>query len=227
MNEPKPMAPRAWSFSALTSYETCPRRHYLTRVSKTVVEPEGEALRWGNAVHEALDKRVKDKTPLPPEMAAYEPIVRRLLAQPSIRWSEEQIALDRNFKRVAWFDNDVWVRGAIDLALGFASGNIALFDWKTGKNEPDKDQLKLFAALALSVWKEYDKASTAFIKLHHNKITSEVYTRDEVPGIWQEFQPRVARYELAFTEAKWPPKPSGLCKNWCPVGKRHCEFCGG
>ena len=44
-----------WSYSALTSYETCPKRYQLTRVTKQVTEPQTEATRWGNEVHKALE----------------------------------------------------------------------------------------------------------------------------------------------------------------------------
>ena len=33
-----------WSWSSLQSFETCPRRHYLTKISKEVVEPTTSAL---------------------------------------------------------------------------------------------------------------------------------------------------------------------------------------
>lgn len=31
--------PVAWSYSALTSFETCPHRHYETKIAKTIKEP--------------------------------------------------------------------------------------------------------------------------------------------------------------------------------------------
>ena len=48
----------AWSYSSLRAFETCPWRYYLTRVSKEVIEPETEVLKWGNEVHKVFDEYV-------------------------------------------------------------------------------------------------------------------------------------------------------------------------
>jgi hypothetical protein len=223
------MTPKPWSYTALTSFETCPRRHYLTRATKTVKEPEGEALVWGRRVHEALEHRLQLHKPLPAELKQYEPIVAKLLDKPAVRFVEEQIALTKEFDRTPWFSKEVWVRGAFDLALQYADNpayDMLIIDWKTGKVKPDSDQLKLFAALAFTVYPQVNTVKTAFVWLKDSKITPEMFTRDQSSEIWAEFSARVARLDNAYTTGKWPAKPSGLCRRWCPVGKRHCEFCG-
>jgi hypothetical protein len=53
-----------------------------------------------------------------------------------------------------------------------------------------------------------------------------MFTREQLPEIWNEFLPRLSRVAAAYEDDKWLPKPSGLCKNWCPVGQSLCEFCG-
>ena len=66
---------KPWSYSMLTSWESCPRRHYLTRVAKVVVEPQTEATTHGNAVHKALEVSVRDALPLDRKYKQYEPLV--------------------------------------------------------------------------------------------------------------------------------------------------------
>ena len=67
-----------WSYSALTSYETCPKRYQLTRVTKQVIEKQTEATVWGNEVHKALELFAKGQKPLPETMEEYGRYVRKI-----------------------------------------------------------------------------------------------------------------------------------------------------
>lgn len=215
----------AWSYSALTAFETCPRRFQLTRVTKQVREPQTEATVWGNKVHKALEDFAKSGKPLSPDLKKYEKYVKKIQSYEGKRVVEERVALDRNFRQTTWMAKDVWVRGIIDIGV-VGSEKAYLLDWKTGKRRPDSNQLKLFAALAFAMYPWIDKVVTGFIWLKSGEFDKEVFTRDQLPEIWNEFLPRLSRVAIAYDQDKWTPKPSGLCKNWCPVGRQHCEFCG-
>ena len=216
---------KPWSYSALTAYETCPRRYELTRVSRTVKEPQTEATIWGNQVHKALELYAKGEKPLPEDLKKYEKYVNKILSYEGKRVIEERIALDKNFRPTKWMAKDVWVRGIIDIGV-VGSEKAYLLDWKTGKRKPDMDQLKLFAALAFAVYPWIEKVTTGFIWLKTKEFDKEMFTREQLPEIWDEFMPRLNRLAISFRDDKWTPKPSGLCKNWCPVGRNNCEFCG-
>lgn len=216
---------KAWSYSQLTAYETCPKRFELTRVSKKVVEPQTEATIWGNKVHKALELFAKEGKPLSPDLKKYERYVKKIQSYEGKRVVEERIALDRNFRPTKWMAKDVWVRGIIDIGV-VGPERAYLLDWKTGKRRPDSDQLMLFAALAFAIYPWIDKVTTGFIWLKSGEFDKEVFTRDQLPEIWNVFMPRLQRLAHSYEDNKWTPKPSGLCKNWCPVGKHNCEFCG-
>ena len=210
-----------WSHSTLTSYETCPRRYYQTKVSREIKEPPTEATKWGNTVHQALENRARDGVPLPEVMQSYEPIVSKIISLDGRRLVEERMSVDKNFNVTEWATS--WCRGIVDIGIiGLKSG--FLFDWKTGKRKVDSDQLKLMALLAMHTYPYIDKVKTGFVWLKDNKLDSEVFTREQVPIIWREFLPRVKRLENAYDKNKWEPKPSGLCKGWCPCTS--CEFNG-
>lgn len=215
----------AWSYSALTAYETCPRRYELTRVSKKVKEPQTQATIWGNEVHKALELFAKEGKPLPKDMKKYERYVEKILSYEGKRVIEERIALNKNFHQTKWMAKDVWVRGIIDIGV-VGSEKAYLLDWKTGKRRPDNDQLMLFAALAFAIYPWIDKVTTGFIWLKTGEFDKKVFTREQLPEIWNVFMPRLSRLAHSFENNKWTPKPSGLCKAWCPVGKSNCEFCG-
>lgn len=216
---------KAWSYSALTAFETCPRRFELTRVTRKVKEPQTEATVWGNKVHKALEDFARSGKPLTPDLEKYAKYVNKILSYEGKKVVEERVALDRNFRQTTWMAKDVWVRGIIDIGV-VGSEKAYLLDWKTGKRRPDSNQLKLFAALAFAMYPWIDKVVTGFIWLKSGEFDKEVFTRDQLPEIWNEFMPRLARVAIAYDQDKWTPKPSGLCKNWCPVGRQNCEFCG-
>jgi hypothetical protein len=205
----------AWSYSALTSFETCPRRHYHTRIAKDVVEPETQALTWGSAVHKALELRVTENQPLPTGMTHWEDLITKITAQGKV-FTELQIALDKDLKQVDWFDKSVWVRGVVDVGVWRGTTLVAL-DWKTGNPKSDSDQLQLFAALLMAIYPEVDLVKTGFVWLKTNGIDTGTYHRGDLPDIWNRFLPRVTKLEDAHANQDWPERRSGLCRAWCPV----------
>lgn len=217
--------PVAWSYSALTAFETCPRRYYLTKVTKQVVEPPTEATTWGNSVHKALELRITQRKVLPTGMEQWEPLVNSILSKGGKVEAESRMALTRNLKPTTFFAKDVYVRGITDVTVE-KNGKLFVGDWKTGKPTPESAQLRLSAAMVMAHKPHVTTVVNAFVWLKTNEVTAETFTRDDIPGIWQEFAPRVQRLEIAMEENKFPAKPSGLCRKWCPVGKALCEHCG-
>ncbi len=210
-----------WSHSTLTSFETCARRHYLTKVAREIKEPQTEATIWGNFVHKSLEERVRDDKPLPESIKGYEPIVFKVSNTNGEKLVEHKLALDANFQPTAWQGS--WGRGIVDLGI-LRESSAVMLDWKTGKRKTDSDQLKLMALLAMHTYPQVDKVMTGFVWLKDNKVDKQVFTRQQIGELWQDFLPRVRRLEAAYKQNKWPPKPSGLCKSWCPC--TGCEFNG-
>ena len=63
-----------------------------------------------------------------------------------------------------------------------------------------------------------------FLWLKDKAVDKEHFKRSDIGAIWSRFLPRVERLEKAVKDGDFPPKPSGLCKKWCPVTT--CEFHG-
>ena len=230
--------PFTWSYSALSAFETCPRRFYETRIAKSITEPEGAPLLLGNAAHKCLELRVARGTPIP-KIIQVTAADGSTLSQSSEGWEalvqaimhradddtdvvvERQICLDDRFCETDWFGKNAWVRGVIDLGL-IKDTKALLCDWKTGKRKLDSDQLQLFSALAMHVWPKLERVVTGFVWLKNKSVDKEEFTRADLPHIWERFLPRVKRMKQAFEMDTWPERPSGLCKNWCPVSScRH------
>lgn len=219
------MSSLAWSYSSLTAFETCPWRWKLTKRTKEVKEPQTAATLAGNEVHKALELHIEGKQWLPEKYRAYVPLVERIKQGPGQVSAERKFALTADFKETTYFAKDVWLRGVFDVEVKQPKA-ITVLDWKTGKRKPDADQLKLFAASAFKLYPYVERVDTGYVWLKDKKLDKETFTRDQSPDLWREFVVRVQRVQHAVDTDKFPKQPSGLCREYCPVGKRLCEHCG-
>lgn len=214
-----------WSFTSYSAYLTCPKRFYLTRIAKAILEPETEVLRWGKSVHRALELRVKDDTPLPDGMKQWEKYARWAASIGGQVATEQQVALDKHLTPVDYWSKDAWCRGVLDLTI--TGNSVAIVcDYKTGKIRSDSDQLKLFAGFTFATQPQVQTVHTAYIWLNHDKVTGERYERSQLDNIWNTFRPAIERIERSHASGDWPARPSGLCANWCPVPRSVCPHSG-
>lgn len=204
-----------WSYSSLTKYETCPRQYHQVRVLKKFKDEQGEAARWGTRAHEAFEKRIRDKEPLPHDLAPWEELAAPFDTAKGVLHAETEMAVTKALVPCEWDAPDVWARGIIDLLL--VDGTTArAYDWKTGKKKADDSQLKLFSVMAMAHYPEVNVVKTNYVWLKTGEMTPATYRREEFHPIWQSFLPRLRRLELAYEQDKWEPRPSGLCNGWCP-----------
>ncbi len=217
----------AWSYSALTSFETCPHRHFKTRIEKSVQDSPGAEAQWGTRVHKALEDRLNagPAQPITGALAVYERFAERLerIRGTATLTTERRIALTSDLKETSYFAKDVWLRVVVDVLIHRGDSAVAI-DWKTGKRKPDTEQLELTAAALFALYPEIVLVNTSYIWLKENAMDSAIIERNRIPIIWSNFTPRVQRLEHAVTTGEFPKKPSGLCRKWCPV--KSCEFCG-
>ena len=215
--------PFAWSYSALTAWESCPRQFAEVRIKKAWPDEKGEAAKWGIVVHEAFEARLKYNTPLPEWGKGYEAWCTRLQAAGPQLNIEHKAALTRDFKPTEFFARDAWVRAVADVSV--FNGNIGYtLDWKAGKQKFDTDQLRLSAAINLCHRPHLEKQIIQYAWLQTNKTTSETLTRNDIVQVWRDFLPRVQRMEKGLADQDYVAKPNGLCRAYCPV--LSCEHNG-
>ena len=217
----------AWSYSRLNDFETCPRRHYLVAIAREVFEAPSDEMTWGNKVHKALELRIKDKTPLPETLSTYEPLCATVEARGvgGVVEAEGKLALNADYEPCTYFATDCWVRSITDFTI-VKKAVAFVGDWKTGKETPASTQLALCAGMTFAHKPYLTKVITSFVWLKTGRTTNKVFTREQIPEIWQEFLPRVRRFESAIESGTFPPKPSGLCRAHCPVPRSKCEHSG-
>lgn len=216
----------AWSYSAMNTFETCPRQYYAKHVSKEVPFVQNAAAKWGDDVHKALEAGIKDGTPLPANMAMYQ----RFLDAVKLRAqgiqgkliAEQPVALTRDLEPVSWFTrktakNPVWFRLKVDVTI-HAGKYGELLDWKTGKKKDDPDQLHLYALVAFILYPELETVNTGYVWLKEGEITPPVtYHRSQLQEMLQYWVDKYEVLEEAFIRDDFPPRPSGLCHGWCEV----------
>ena len=235
MLDTKPKA-FAWSYSKLKNFETCPRRYHAVDVEKSHGQdgPPSPDLVRGEELHKAMEERVLGTSKLPPQFIYMEDWAKKLtkeLHPYQIIQCELKLATDKDGKPTGYFDRTTWLRTKIDYLRslptekeGVDVGHIV--DYKTGKIPKVWDGTQLLLN-AYSVFASYNHIQTIrvdYLWTEFNDTTHEVFHRKDVPKAMDALLPRVAALETAHNTGDYPPKPCGLCKDYCPV--QTCEFWG-
>lgn len=225
----QPMKRFSWSWSRLKNFRGCPKRHYEIDLAKNFVDVESDALVWGNAVHEAMAKRIGNELALPPTMQRYEDWPRNVAALKRLGFDvsvENKMAMDATFRPTGFFDAATWFRCVIDVKLMAPQFRSALtIDWKTGATvNPEFEQLALSAQVMFVHHPEIDEVRTIYVWFGHDTQTVKTYRRDDLAEMWGQVMPTVKQMEFAHDTLTYPPKPSGLCIRHCPV--RSCVYHG-
>lgn len=208
------------SYSALKLYEQCGLRYYRQRIVKDVHEQETKYTTHGNIVHKAIELNVANNTPLPPELAGYTGPARALkdsAEKGRTVGCEKNFGLDNDFNPSDYWGDAVWIRAKLDVLVtgGPKPESASIIDWKTGKRRIDFTQLKIAAIAVFKSFTKLNEIKASFVWLKDQVMDKETYTRDQLPGLIQELNPRLLAIEEAQITNVWKPKPSYLC-NYCP-----------
>lgn len=225
----------SWSFSKLKNYETCPRRYYEIDVAKNYEQPRSEALDRGDELHKVMQNRVQGTAPLPPHFIYMEPWAEKLtrILHPSqLIQCELKLSMNREGKPTGYFDKSTWYRGRIDYFRMLPTNveNIDyghVVDYKTGappRFNADNTQLMLNAWTIFQHYKTVQDCRVDYLWTEYNDTTHEIFKRSDMPGHLTNLLPRVNAIEAAHKSGNFPPKPGGLCFEYCDVIT--CEFHG-
>jgi hypothetical protein len=215
----------AWSYSKLKNFESCPKRHWHVDLAKDVQEEDSEQLTYGNTLHKVIADALSGKAKLPDHFNHLQPWVNKVVdgATKGSVLVEQQLAINADFGKTGWFDNDVWFRAVADVIK--IGGPVALvLDWKTGKILEDGIQLALTAATVFAHHPDIHALRTEFIWLKEDATTRADFTRADMPAMWAGVLPRVQMLKAAHDTTSYPAKPGYLCKRYCPV--RQCPHNG-
>lgn len=215
----------AISHTSLSTYQTCPKQYHAKYITKEVKFTQTEATIYGNRMHEAMEKRLRDKTPLPPEFLALEDTAVAVEQMKGTLMVERELAVTRDLVPTQFFASDVWLRGKADvIVFNQETGLLRVFDWKTGKPKKEMQQLKIMALAAFYTLTGVKKIRVAFVYTKTGDVDQEEFSSESIPEIVAELKQETGRLEVAHRNNLFPPQPNGLCKNWCQVTS--CQFAG-
>lgn len=234
VSQPTTMKSFSWSFSKLKNYETCPRRYKAIDVDKTVAQGRTPDLERGDELHDAMQKRVQGTKPLPPQfiyMESWAEKLTRVLHPSQIIQCEMKLSTDRLGNPTGYFDKRTWYRAKIDYfrLVPTRVGNIDyghVVDYKTGKPPRvwDGTQLMLNAWTIFNHYQTVQTCRVDYLWTEYNDTTHETYAREQMPQEMADLLPRVTALEIAHKTGDFPPKPCGLCMEYCDVTS--CEHHG-
>jgi RecB family exonuclease len=205
------------SHSSLDSFATCPHRYYRERIARDVRPEQGIAASWGDEVHKALEAYVLEGTPLPSNMAQYQETADRVRALPGDIYVEANLAITKTWIPVEYTSPDAWFRAKIDVLE--VRGTLAtIVDYKTGKSQyGTKKQDARYAAVVMANFPSVSTVRCRWIYLAEDKTTRETFERTHYDNLKRTIDDSAADVQFAVENERWPCKPSGLCRGFCPV----------
>lgn len=209
--------PFAWSFSATSMYDTCPKKFYHIRVIKDFKDEDSAESEEGKIIHKVMHRRVIDGVALPLQQRHFESMAAPFAAMKCEKAGEIKLCLNRKFEPVDYFAKDAYCRSIIDLLLLPRSTHGIIIDWKTGKPKDDFEQIELSGVMLFQLMPELQSLKLVFGWLRHRSFTDKSITRADAAAIWKRSLDKANAIEEATLTSNFPAKKSGLCRGYCPV----------
>jgi CRISPR/Cas system-associated exonuclease Cas4 (RecB family) len=231
----------AISWSRWSDYDQCPRKFFLKYVEKAdtfkddPTQPKSLHLVRGEQLHKQLENYVLwkhdmaggiliDGNPPPrPAMSAetesVTPLIDRLLETSDAVLPETQLAINREWKQVEWFDRKAAIRAILDL-IALRKDHAIIWDYKSGKYTPyanECGQLHLSAAMIIAI-KGLDYIDVSYLFLDSKRPEGIRVTQEEAQKVIKIFD---ERYDRVNAEVTWAPKRNEFC-GFCNATKAQC-----
>lgn len=207
---------KAWSYSSLTKFQTCPHMYHEVNVLKNVVDSPGVVAQHGTYIHKCIEDYIQHGELFPSDALRYFPRVQAVLSITRGMELMPEIKLGLNEAWEACDFATAWGRGIIDLmAVGETTAHIV--DWKLGKVKEGSTQLKLMALMCFAHCPQVNEIVGSFEFLEHGVHHEAFFYREAVPALQAEFAGYLNPFYSAFESGIWIKKKSGLCHGWCPV----------
>jgi CRISPR/Cas system-associated exonuclease Cas4 (RecB family) len=218
------MTDYTWSYSALSTFQQCPRKYYRIKVAKDIKEPMSEVILYGQALHKAAEDYVGRSKPIPEKFSFIKPYLDVFLTIEGERYCEYRMGLTKELEPCEFFAKDVWLRSVADLLI--ISGDTAfLVDYKTGKSQyADTKQLELMALCVFKHFPQVKLVKGGLLFVVTQEFIEAEYTPEGQKEAWMSWFDELIRLEGCYDSETWNPSPNFSCKKFCPV--TDCEYHG-
>lgn len=211
--------PIVGTFTSMSCYEnTCPyqaNKRFIEKVYPFVETPE---ILYGRKVHEAFDRRVSGKQPLPPDMAKWEQFATPFDGKGA--YTELKLAISIKGTLTEYFGQDVRFRCNLDLAL-VNSEKAYLQDYKTGNSKYEsKFELEVQAMHLHAKFPALKKIIGRYIWLKENR-PGQTYDLSDTQSPWNKCNMILGKMEADRKADHFEKRKGPLC-GWCPCVE--CEY---
>lgn len=203
--------PTRTSFSALSTFEECPKRYeisYLHGVENKV----GAAAERGTRLHLACERFLKNEIPIQKLPLDFKRIREELEKYRLVNAKAEEVWLcthDGTYQEVE--DEHTRFKAVVDIHYRFGD-KLIIRDLKTGQSYPEHDdQLQAYALLGFSRYPDVKEVIVA--PLYLEGLGSEkTYTVDDRPYLLAFWQ---VRWGNLFAATEYPANPAPKTCRWC------------
>lgn len=207
----KPMI-TAWSYSRLSTWETCPAKAKYKFLDK-LPEPDSPAASRGSEIHSLAELYIKgDLKQLPVELEQVSEFLEPLMGGQT----ELQLAFTKDWEACSWFGPQVYCRVVFDVVKVDGARGVVV-DHKTGKQRQEEhtDQLRLYALTSFVQWPEVEEIEAQILYIDHGERMRMTFKRDSLPELKEYWDNRASKM---MADDIFSPKPNPGCR-WCAFSK--------
>jgi hypothetical protein len=203
------------SYTFLNTWSICnhqaARKYIIKDLPK---EPESPEMKYGNDVHNAMEKRLDPTAPHPlvDRFAQYEPFAAALDGRGVV--PEMKLGITAQGAAVGFWDSSVWLRGKLDAPI-VGQQSAVLLDWKTGKVREDPYELEIQALLLQAKHPEIKMIVGRYVWLKENRL-GEPHDCSDTATTWKRVHKTMDDVAHAIKMETFEKTPGALC-GWCPV----------
>jgi CRISPR/Cas system-associated exonuclease Cas4 (RecB family) len=197
-----------FSHSSISTYEDCPLKYKLTRINH-LPEPTGPAAERGKRIHKEFEEAFGGLGLVTTELEPWLDFINDIKSYYTIVLPEFDAGVRRDWSPCGFKDDDVWLRGQIDL-LAIKGNKARIVDWKTGKERDYEKQLRLYATLVFALYPSVDTIELELVFIDLQKpVTCATVIRKDFSLLKTWMTNRMLKIEK---DSIFAPKPNSNCK---------------
>ena len=205
------------SHTFLDTYTRCPKAAFHRFIAKDLPYTETESMKWGNAVHKAMELAINEATPMPEGMAHFGKFITALGDNCK---AEVSLGIDIEGNPVKFWAGDVFYRGKVDVIKVHGDAAV-IVDWKTGKPREDRNELERHAVLVRAHYPQISKVSGLYVWLKEDR-PGKLYDVSRTAPILTNIKAIMRTVEQTIAAgAEFPAVDNPLC-GWCAI--KPCRY---
>ena len=233
---------KSWSFSSLSTYETCPYRTKL-RVIDKIPEPERplpegkteHANDRGTRIHDGCERFVRGEGELPAEAAVhFKPYLMSLAEHYKAGkiQMEEEWGFNRDWEPCDY--KGAWLKVKLDVFYRPEKTHAVILDYKTGRKDNNEikhgKQMGLYAIAAACRYPELQEIDTELLYLDQKpaepgkKYSNHTFVSKPVDKWLYPIKLWTVKADKMLRDTQFKPTPNAFSCQYCPYKEGICQY---